>query len=109
MFFVVLQMVCFRTKKKREFRNGIDAKTKRPLAYVVVSIQNTNAMQLTASNGKFNFDDLIVGDQLLLFTVRATRRAFSNNRIGATTRFRDDNAEEDEILDQQRSLTDFRK
>jgi hypothetical protein len=34
----------------------LDAKTQRPLAYVVVSIQNTNVMQLTAIDGKFNFD-----------------------------------------------------
>jgi hypothetical protein len=33
----------------------------RPLAYVVVSIQNTNVMQLTAIDGKFNFDDLVRG------------------------------------------------
>jgi hypothetical protein len=51
----------------------LDAKTQRPLAYVVVSIQNTNVMQLTAIDGKFNFDDLVRGDQLVLFTVRATR------------------------------------
>jgi hypothetical protein len=37
----------------------LDAKTQRPLAYVVVSIQNTNVMQLTAIDGKFNFDDLV--------------------------------------------------
>jgi hypothetical protein len=36
----------------------LDAKTQRPLAYVVVSIQNTNVMQLTAIDGKFNFDDV---------------------------------------------------
>jgi hypothetical protein len=42
----------------------LDAKTQRPLAYVVVSIQNTNVMQLTAIDGKFNFDDLVRGDQL---------------------------------------------
>jgi hypothetical protein len=37
-------------KQNGNFRNGIDAKTQRPLAYVVVSVQ-TRMMQLTASNG----------------------------------------------------------
>jgi hypothetical protein len=46
------------------FKTGIlgtvlDAK--RSLSYVVVSIQNTNVMQLTAIDGKFNFDDLSSG------------------------------------------------
>jgi hypothetical protein len=45
---------CFRTKKKTGILGTVlDAKT-QPLAYVVVSIQNTNVMQLTAIDGKFN-------------------------------------------------------
>jgi hypothetical protein len=54
----------------------LDAKTQRPLAYVVVSIQNTNVMQLTAIDGKFNFDDLVQGDQLVLFTGATRMRCF---------------------------------
>jgi hypothetical protein len=64
--------VCFHNKTGI-LGTVLDAKTQRPLAYVVVSIQNTNVMQLTAIDGKFNFDDLVQGDQLVLFTVRATR------------------------------------
>jgi hypothetical protein len=72
--FVVLQIgFAFAQNKTGILGTVLDAKTQRPLAYVVVSIQNTNVMQLTAIDGKFNFDDLVRGDQLVLFTVRATR------------------------------------
>jgi hypothetical protein len=71
-FFVVLKWFCYKNKTGI-LGTVLDAKTQRPLAYVVVSIQNTNVMQLTAIDGKFNFDDLVQGDQLVLFTVRATR------------------------------------
>jgi hypothetical protein len=71
-FFVVLQIGFAAQNKTGILGTVLDAKTQRPLAYVVVSIQNTNVMQLTAIDGKFNFDDLVRGDQLL-FTVRATR------------------------------------
>jgi hypothetical protein len=42
-------------------------------AALALFVKNTNVMQLTAIDGKFNFDDLVRGDQLVLFTVRATR------------------------------------
>jgi hypothetical protein len=71
-FFVVLQIGFAAQNKTGILGTVLDAKT-QPLAYVVVSIQNTNVMQLTAIDGKFNFDDLVRGDQLVLFTVRATR------------------------------------
>jgi hypothetical protein len=70
--FVVLQIgFAFAQNKTGILGTVLDAKTQRPLAYVVVSIQNTNVMQLTAIDGKFNFD--LVRGQLVLFTVRATR------------------------------------
>jgi hypothetical protein len=43
----------------------IDSKTQEPLSYVVVSIQNTSLMQLTTTEGKFGFENLPQGDQLL--------------------------------------------
>ncbi|HQE35298.1 MAG TPA: carboxypeptidase-like regulatory domain-containing protein, partial [Flavobacterium alvei] len=43
----------------------IDFKTQKPLQSVIVSIQNTNLTQLTDSNGKFTFDKVEVGNQLL--------------------------------------------
>ena len=43
----------------------IDFKTQKPLQSVIVSIQNTNLTQLSDSNGKFTFDKVEVGNQLL--------------------------------------------
>jgi len=43
----------------------IDFKTQKPLQSVIVSIQNTNLTQLTDSNGKFTFDKVEVGNQLI--------------------------------------------
>ncbi|NRT14395.1 hypothetical protein HNP99_000735 [Flavobacterium sp. 28A] len=45
----------------------LDAKTQQPLQYVVVTIQNTNEMQLTTVTGTFNFETIPVGEHLLLF------------------------------------------
>nr|WP_314866015.1 carboxypeptidase-like regulatory domain-containing protein [uncultured Flavobacterium sp.] len=45
----------------------IDAKSQIPLVSVIVSIQNTNAMQLTSADGKFQFKTDLRNNQLLLF------------------------------------------
>lgn len=48
----------------------VDSKTQKPLANVVVSIQNTNLTMFTDASGSFRFDEVAVGDQLL--QVRST-------------------------------------
>lgn len=45
----------------------VDSKTQEPVQSVIVSIQNTNLMQLTDQNGKFSFNKVEVGNQLVLF------------------------------------------
>jgi hypothetical protein len=45
----------------------VDSKTQNPLQSVIVTIQNTNLMQLTDPNGKFVFNNPEIGNQLLLF------------------------------------------
>lgn len=45
--------------------NVVDSKTQKPIQSVIVSIQNTNLTQLTDSNGKFSFDKVEAGNQLL--------------------------------------------
>jgi hypothetical protein len=45
----------------------VDSKTQKPMQSVVASIQNTNFTQLTDRNGKFSFDHLGIGSQLVLF------------------------------------------
>lgn len=44
----------------------VDPKTQKPMQSVIASIQNTNFTQLTDADGKFYFDKVIVGNQLLL-------------------------------------------
>lgn len=45
----------------------IDSKTQQPLPYVVVTIKNTNLMQLTTVDGEFKFNSISQGYQLVLF------------------------------------------
>lgn len=45
----------------------LDSKSQRPLAFVVVSIQNTTLMQLSTTAGEFFLEDVSVGDHLILF------------------------------------------
>lgn len=49
------------------FGKVIDSKSQKPLSNVVVTVQNTNAMQLTSQEGTFRFDTLMQGDLLVLF------------------------------------------
>src|SRR3970282_2846354 len=44
----------------------VDSKTQEPVQSVIVSIQNTNLMQLTDANGKFTFNEVEAGNQLVL-------------------------------------------
>lgn len=43
----------------------IDAKTKKPLQNAIVSIQNSNLTQLTNEEGKFTFESVVIGSQLV--------------------------------------------
>ena len=45
----------------------VDSKTQKPMQSVIVSIQNTNLTQLSDSNGKFSFNKVEPGNQLVLF------------------------------------------
>ncbi|WP_291097948.1 MULTISPECIES: carboxypeptidase-like regulatory domain-containing protein [unclassified Flavobacterium] len=44
----------------------VDSKTQKPVQSVVVSIRNTNLTQLTGADGKFSFNEIPIGSQLLL-------------------------------------------
>ena len=43
----------------------IDSKTQEPIQSVIVSIRNTNLLQLTDASGKFSFNSQVFGSQLL--------------------------------------------
>jgi hypothetical protein len=105
--FVILQIVfAFAQNKTGVSGTVLDAKTQLPLAFVVVSIQNTNALLLTATNGQFRFEDLIVGDQLILFHSQGYKDALFPVTIiaGQLLDLGTIILEEDEISDQQRNL-----
>lgn len=43
----------------------VDSKTQKPIQSVVASILNTNLLQLTDASGKFSFNSIVAGNQLL--------------------------------------------
>jgi hypothetical protein len=67
LFFFVAIPFAFAQQETGIFGKVIDSKTQQPLASVVVTIQNTNLMQLTTVDGKFRFDTVSAGEQLVLF------------------------------------------
>jgi hypothetical protein len=66
LFFFLKIGILFGQNKMNVFGKVIDAKTQIALDHVVVTIQNTNLQQLTTADGKFLFDKLPKGNQLLL-------------------------------------------
>jgi hypothetical protein len=53
----------------------LDSKGQRPLANVIITIQNTNLMQLSTIEGKFEFREVPTGDQYLLFKSQGFKEA----------------------------------
>ena len=67
LFFLMCPCMLFAQKEAVISGKTVDSKSQIPLAAVVVSIQNTNLLQLTSSDGKFQFKTTIEGAQFLLF------------------------------------------
>ncbi|MFV8441406.1 carboxypeptidase-like regulatory domain-containing protein [Flavobacterium sp. LB2P44] len=66
-FFFIVQIGCVIAQNNTGFFGKvIDSKTQNPLGFVVISIQNTNRMQLTTVDGNFSFDAVPSGNILLL-------------------------------------------
>lgn len=68
LFFIFQINVLF--AQKETFISGkiIDSKSQKPLFSVIVSFQNTNEMQISAADGKFQFQTELTGKQYLLIT-----------------------------------------
>ncbi|WP_310378701.1 carboxypeptidase-like regulatory domain-containing protein [Flavobacterium sp.] len=64
--FVIQVVFCFGQTNTGVTGKVVDSKTQKPIQSVVASIQNTNLTQLTDSEGKFSFDNVGLGRQLLL-------------------------------------------
>jgi hypothetical protein len=67
LFFFVSIPFAFAQHEIGIYGKVMDSKTLQPLPYVVVTIQNTNLMQLTTVDGKFKFNAVPAGEQLILF------------------------------------------
>ena len=65
-FFVMQAAFTFGQSNTGVSGEVVDSKTQKPLQSVIVSFQNTNLMQLTDQNGKFSFEKVEAGKQLLL-------------------------------------------
>jgi hypothetical protein len=65
--FIMKSLVVFAQSETSITGKVVDSKTQNPIQSVVVSIQNTNLMQLTDANGKFTFHQVEVEKQILLF------------------------------------------
>jgi hypothetical protein len=63
--FIMQLSFCFGQKNTVILGKILDSKNQKPVESVVVSIQNTNFTQLTDANGKFYFDQVVTGKQLL--------------------------------------------
>jgi hypothetical protein len=84
----------------------IDAKTQKPMQSVIASIQNTNLVQLTDPDGKFTFDKVETGNQLLRVRTNGFKEQLLQVTIvaGQIIDFGTIMLEEDQTIEQQLSL-----
>ena len=66
LFFIVQFLMGFAQSNSGVFGIIVDSKTQVPIQSAVVSIQNTLLTQLTDAQGKFAFDSIKIGTQLIL-------------------------------------------
>ena len=66
MLFTIQALFLFGQTNKGVSGKIVDSKTQEQLQSIIVSIQNTNLTQLSDSHGKFYFDNVKIGSQLVL-------------------------------------------
>lgn len=84
----------------------VDSKTQKPLQSVMVSLQNTNLTQLSDSEGKFSFDKVEVGSQLIRIRTNGYKDQLLQVEIteGQILDLGTITLEEDQTIEQQLSL-----
>ena len=84
----------------------VDSKTQKPMQSVIVSIQNTNLTQLSDANGKFSFDKVEVGNQLIRIRTNGYKDQLLQVEIteGQLVDLGTVTLEEDQTIEQQLSL-----
>ncbi len=84
----------------------VDSKTQKPMQSVVVSIQNTNLTQLSDINGKFSFDNVQEGIQLIRIRTNGFKDQLLQFEIiaGKVLDIGTISLEEDQTIEQQLSL-----
>jgi hypothetical protein len=82
------------------------SKTRKPIQSVIVSVQNTNLMQLTDASGKFSFDKVEPGNQFLCIRTNGYEEQLIQVEIveGQMVDFGTIPLEEDQTIEQQLSL-----
>ena len=105
-FFIVQIAIGTAQNKSGFFGKIIEAKTQKPLEFVVVSIQNTTLMQITKIDGQFSFDDVPSGNILLLVRSQGYKDALYPVEIteGERIDLGTISLEEDQTLEQQSSI-----
>jgi hypothetical protein len=84
----------------------VDSKTQKPMQSVVVSIQNTNLTQFSDINGKFSFDKVQAGIQLIRIRTNGFKDQLLQFEIiaGKVLDIGTISLEEDQTIEQQLSL-----
>ena len=106
LFFTVFAVTSWAQNSSTLSGRVLDAKTHKPLEYVVVSVQNTSKMQLTTSSGTFLFNSPTLGPQMLLFHSQGYKDALYPVTIRANQTLDLGNIllEHDEISQQQMAV-----
>lgn len=106
LFFIIQFKFAFAQQETRIFGKIIDAKTQNPVASVVVTIQNTNLMELTDTEGSFKFNAVQSGSLLILIHSQGFKDALYPIDIleGQLLDLGTIALEEDQSIEQQGSL-----
>jgi CarboxypepD_reg-like domain/TonB-dependent Receptor Plug Domain len=104
--FVLQILLAFGQTTARLSGKVVDSKTQKPMQSVIVSIQNTNLMQLSDAKGTFSFDKVEVGNQLLRIRTNGYKEQLLQIEIqaGALLDIGTVHLEEDITTEQQLSL-----
>lgn len=106
LFFIIQFKFAFAQQETGIFGKIIDAKTQNPIASVVVTIQNTNLMELTNTEGSFKFNAVQSGSLLILIHSQGFKDALYPVDLleGQLLDLGTIALEEDQSIDQQGSL-----
>lgn len=106
LFFILQMKFAFAQQETGIYGKIIDAKTQNPLGLVVVTVQNTNLMQLTTADGNFKFEKIPSGNLFILIHSQGFKEALYPVEIqeGQMLDLGTIPLEDDQSIEQQGSL-----